>query len=108
MRTKRSLIPRRTAPSGGATLGPHPPPDEVARLAEAARHNRHGDRDARLIEVLFQTGLRISEALSITLGHLERFEGQPALRIVGKGKKPRLVACPRPLADSLQAYAYRR
>jgi hypothetical protein len=27
--------------------------------------------------------------LSITPGHLEIFEGRPAFRILGKGKKPR-------------------
>ena len=45
-----------------------------------------------LILVLFQTGLRISEALSLTVGHLARQPG--ALEVMGKGGKLRLVACP--------------
>lgn len=107
MTSNRAIVHRQTGLSRAATIVPYLTPAEVDRLAEAARQNRHGDRDALLIAVLFQTGLRISEALSITLNHLERFEGQPVLRIIGKGKKPRLVACPRALADSLQAYAWR-
>ena len=66
-----------------------------------------GDRDALLIRVLFQTGFRISKALRQTPSHLEIFEGRPAFRIVGKGDKPRRVACHVTLAESLQAYAFR-
>ena len=33
---------------------------------------RHRDRDALLILVLFQTGLLVSEALTLTVGHLNR------------------------------------
>ncbi|MDO8689432.1 MAG: tyrosine-type recombinase/integrase [Dehalococcoidia bacterium] len=29
------------------------------------------------------------------------------MKILGKGRKPRLVACPKALAESLQAYAFR-
>ena len=56
--------------------------------------------------MLFQTGLRISEALSLTVGHLSQQPG--ALAIVGKGGKPRLVACPAPLSHRLKAYAFDR
>lgn len=76
-------------------------------MAEAAAKGRRGERDALLIRMLFETGLRISEALSITLAHLQQFEGQPVLMILGKGGKPRMVACPKTLAESLQAYAFR-
>ena len=46
-------------------------------------------RDWALITLLFGCGLRISEALSLTLGDMEK---QPdTLRIVGKGNKERIV-----------------
>jgi site-specific recombinase XerD len=48
---------------------------------------RQQDRDILLILLLCQTGLRISEALSLTVGHLSRQRG--ALEIVGKGGKVR-------------------
>ncbi len=80
----------------------------MGRIESAALESpRKGERDALLIRVLFQTGLRISEALSLTPTHLEIFEGRPAFRILGKGNKPRRVACPVTLAESLQAYAFR-
>ncbi len=83
-------------------------PEEVRQLEQAAlKSPRKGERDALLLRVLFQTGLRISEALSLTPAHLEIFEGRPSFRIVGKGNKPRRVACPITLGESLQAYAFR-
>jgi integrase len=61
-----------------------------------------------LIKVLYQCGLRISEALSLTPSHLIRFEGIPCLRVKGKGGKERLVHVPETLSSQLLAYAYQR
>jgi integrase/recombinase XerD len=80
-------------PARALKIVPYLTPGEVQRLCAACR-GRQRDRDALLILVLFQTGLRISEALGLTVGHLNRQPG--ALEIVGKGGKPRLVACPPP------------
>jgi len=92
-------------PARALKIVPYLIPDEVSRLCAACRGRRR-DRDALLILVLFQTGLRISEALSLTVGHLSRQPG--ALSIIGKGGKPRLVACPAPLSHRLKAYAFDR
>ena len=80
--------------------------EEVDQLAQAARDGKKGERDSLLILTLFQTGLRISEALSLTPAKIENFEGRPALQILGKGKKARVVACPERLAEKLKAFAY--
>ncbi|GAJ24223.1 unnamed protein product, partial [marine sediment metagenome] len=40
-------------------------PEEVYRIANAANQGRNGERDYLLIRVLFETGLRVSEALSL-------------------------------------------
>jgi len=58
--------------------------------------------------LLFQTGLRISKALSLTPAKITYFEGKPVLGIVGKGGKKRLVALPERLTEKLQAYAYKQ
>ena len=60
-----------------------------------------------LILLLFQTGLRISEALALTPASIGEFEGKPVLEVVGKGKKLRLVAMPVNLRMKLESYAYR-
>ena len=92
-------------PARALRIVPYLAPDEVQRLCDGCR-GRQRDRNTLLIQVLFQTGLRISEALGLTVGHLSR---QPsALEIVGKGGKPRLVACPAPLVHRLKAFAFDR
>jgi len=80
-------------------------PEEVHKLAEEARGSRNGERDYLFVLTLFQTGLRISEALSLTPAKIIQFDGKPVLDIIGKGKKPRLVSCPEGLARKLKAYA---
>lgn len=107
MTANQSLIQRQTALTRAQTIVPYLTPEEVTLLAEAAGRTRRGERDELLIRLLFETGLRVSEALQITLAHLQVFEGRPVIRILGKGRKPRLVACPKALAESLQAYAFR-
>ena len=77
--------------------------EEVRQLIEACKR----ERDKLLIMVLFQTGLRISEALALTPASIRNFDGRPALEIVGKGKKLRLVALPVNLKEKLESYAYR-
>jgi integrase/recombinase XerD len=80
-------------------------PDEVQRLAAGAAASNNGERDWLFVLLLYQTGLRISEALSLTSAKISEFEGKPVLDIIGKGEKPRLVSCPEKLAQNLRMYA---
>ncbi len=77
--------------------------EDIRRLVEACRK----ERDRLLIVLLFQTGLRISEALALTPASIRNFEGKPAMEIIGKGKKLRMVALPVNLREKLESYAYR-
>ena len=77
--------------------------EDIRRLLEGCKK----ERDKLLITLLFQTGLRISEALALTPASIRNFEGKPAMEIVGKGKKLRMVALPVQLKDKLESYAYR-
>ncbi len=77
--------------------------EEIRQLVDACKK----ERDRLLITLLFQTGLRISEALALTPASIRNFEGKPAMEIVGKGKKLRMVALPVNLKEKLESYAYR-
>jgi len=77
--------------------------EEIKQLVQACKK----ERDQLLITLLFQTGLRISEALALTPAAIRNFEGKPAMDIMGKGRKPRMVALPENLKDRLESYAYR-
>jgi integrase/recombinase XerD len=59
-----------------------------------------------LILLLFETGLRISEALSLTPRSIQEYSAKPVLAVLGKGRKKRLVSCPENLAHRIKSYAY--
>ena len=81
-------------------------PEEVYRIAESIKEERNGERDSLLILLLFETGLRISEALSLTPRKTIPYNNGYVLHIKGKGNKIRMVACPEELGNKLKAYAY--
>ncbi len=99
---------RHSALAKASRIVPYLLPEEVKFLVEAVKETRQGQRDGLLIEVLFQVGLRISEALSVTPSHIQKLEGKSVLSIIGKGKKPRMVAIPERLVDKLKSYAYEK
>ena len=83
-------------------------PEEVYQIIESIKEERNGERDVLLILTLFETGLRISETLSLTPKKINRYNGGYVFHITGKGNKPRMVACPGELANRLKAYAYEK
>ncbi len=80
--------------------------DEVKRVVIASNEGRHGSRDSLLVKFLFETGLRISEAIFLTPRMIDNYEGHSVLHIIGKGGKPRMVACPDDLANEIRSFAY--
>ncbi len=64
--------------------------DEVSAIVEAADERTPlGSRDRVCLELLYSSGLRISELLNMKLSDLKMSEG--LLSIIGKGNKQRLV-----------------
>jgi integrase/recombinase XerD len=64
--------------------------EDVDRLlAQPDASTTIGLRDKAMIELLYSTGLRVSELVGIRVGDLQREEG--SLRCVGKGDKERVV-----------------
>lgn len=104
----KKLILRQAELAKSTKIVPYLLPAEVQKLAEGARKRKNGERDYLFILLLFQTGLRISEALSLTPAKIDQFEGKPVIDVIGKGKKPRLVSCPESLANKLLAFAYHK
>ena len=78
--------------------------EEVKRLLETA-HARTGPEGLRLVamlEILYATGLRVSELVGLPLSALSR-DGR-MLIVRGKGDKERLVPLSEPATDALDAY----
>jgi site-specific recombinase XerD len=77
--------------------------DQMSRLLSQPRlSSKTGYRDRALIEVLFSTGLRVSELVSLNREqvNLKRQE----FGVIGKGKKPRVVFLSDQSADWLARY----
>ena len=81
-------------------------PGEAERLVEAARGTTPRDlRDSALVELLYGSGLRISEALALEKGAVALDER--LVRCVGKGGKERVVPVGRSAAEALRRYLSR-
>jgi integrase/recombinase XerD len=76
---------------------------DVVRLIEAPdRSEPRGRRDAAMLEVLYATGLRVSELVGLRLGDLHLDGGY--LRCIGKGSKERVVPLGGEANAALQSY----
>lgn len=83
--------------------------DEVRGLLDAAGV---GDgtgalRDRALLEFLYATGARISEAMGVDLGDIDTRSEPAVVRLFGKGRKERIVPVGRPAVEALEAYMVR-
>lgn len=61
-------------------------------------------RDAALMELLYATGMRISELAGLTLGRVDLAAGR--LRVIGKGNKERELLFGAPAAAALRGYLH--
>lgn len=81
--------------------------EEVEMLLEAAGFDQTplALRDRALLEVLYASGARISEAVGLDLDELDRETG--SVRLLGKGGKERVVPVGRFARDAVDAYLTR-
>jgi integrase/recombinase XerD len=78
-------------------------PDETASLIEAADTSTPiGLRDRCMLEVLYGSGLRVSELVGLRLGSIDRRSG--VIRVLGKGRKERIVPMGAPGLEILDDY----
>jgi integrase/recombinase XerD len=85
--------------------------DEVERLLDAAGSTQDPDprvlRDRALLEFLYSTGARISEATGLDVDDLDYLAADPAVRLRGKGGKQRYVPVGSYAVHALDAYLVR-
>lgn len=61
-------------------------------------------RDRAMLELLYGAGVRVAELSGLDLGQLSLGEGDRNARVLGKGKKERIVPLGRKAADALEAW----
>jgi integrase/recombinase XerD len=72
---------------------------EIDAMLEAIDHSTlHGARNRAILEVLYSSGVRVSELINIRMGHIYPEIG--FMRVIGKGNKERLA----PLGSSALKY----
>jgi integrase/recombinase XerD len=91
------------APKAGSTLPKYLDHANVDRLVEAAEEGKSvGLRDRAMLDLLYATGLRVSELIRVRVADLEELEG--TLRVIGKGDKQRLIPVGREALASVGRY----
>ncbi|WP_084143642.1 site-specific tyrosine recombinase XerD [Amycolatopsis taiwanensis] len=96
-------------PTTGRRLPKALPVDDVLRLlnmpAAAGKGGERALRDRALLELLYSTGARISEAVGLDLDDVD--SGERTVLLDGKGGKQRLVPIGKPALAALDAYLVR-
>lgn len=95
------------SPQGGQKLPRFLTQEEMEELLEAPDVSTpEGVRDRALIELLYATGLRVSELVSLTMGEVDI--DRALLSCSGKGSKQRLVPIGRTAISWVQKYFHAR
>lgn len=81
---------------------------QVSALLETAHKSKgpEGQRMACLMEILYATGLRVSELVGLPL--IAVSHGRPFIRVSGKGNKERLIPLSEPAQDAILVYLPQR
>jgi integrase/recombinase XerC len=113
----RGLMPSDPGPLLGMPRIPRRLPevlrqDQVAEVLAAAAAGRPGTsaqgaalalRDTAIVELLYATGIRVSELCGLDLGDLD--EGRRTVRVLGKGNRERTVPAGIPAVRAVGAWA---
>ena len=78
-----------TAPKSSNTLPDVLSPEDVEQLLNFKPSNTIDIRDMAIVELMYSSGLRVSETVNINISDFE--ENMSFLRVIGKGSKTRLV-----------------
>jgi integrase/recombinase XerC len=77
--------------------------DEVVRLLNTPDLSTpHGQRDRALLELLYASGLRVSEVVKLDLGEVDLDTNE--IRVWGKGSKERVVLMGKPASEAVSNY----
>jgi len=91
------------APKIGTALPKYLDHERVGQLMEAPENSKPtGLRDRAMLELLYASGLRVSELIKLRVADLDELQG--IVRVMGKGGKQRLVPVGKAALDSIEEY----
>lgn len=96
------------SPQVGKTLPRSLTAREVDELLEqpARRNTPEARRDKAMLELLYATGLRVTELVSLDLNDVALESDPVTVRCVGKGDRERVLPLPERTADELRQYIF--
>jgi integrase/recombinase XerC len=94
------------APKSARRLPDALSPDEAVRLVGIAGDDALAVRDRALLELLYSSGLRVSELAGTDVDRIDLERGE--IRVWGKGQKERIVPVGAPAQAALRAWLERR
>ncbi len=95
-----------TSPRVGKTLPKAITPNEVDELLEqpARRSTPEAKRDRAMLELLYATGMRVTELVSLDMENLSLDPRSPFVKCIGKGAKERSIPIHDHALEALNAY----
>lgn len=91
-----------SAPKAGRHLPDTLNVDDINRLMNIASKDALAIRDLAMLELMYSSGLRLSELVSLDSGDIDF--GESMVRVTGKGSKTRVVPVGRKAVDALRAW----
>jgi integrase/recombinase XerD len=92
-----------TAPQTGTQLPKYLDSNVLDRLLESPdEQSGKGLRDRAMLDLLYATGLRVSELIKVRVSDVDELQG--ILRVIGKGNKQRMVPIGRQALASMELY----
>ncbi len=73
-------------------------------LQQAGANRRNGTRDRAMVELLYSTGMRVSELVNLTMERVDLKKGY--IRCIGKRNRERIVPFGKRAGDLLERYVY--
>jgi len=94
-----------SSPSVGKALPKPIPISQVRQLLEQPSKSSTSEsrRDRAMLELLYASGMRISELVSLNMGDVN-FEGDFFVRCLGKGRKERIIPLYEQIAKTVKTY----
>jgi len=76
--------------------------DEVERLLALPNNKEQGIKDKAMLELLYATGMRVSELVNLPIDNIDLREGY--LKCIGKGSKERIIPVGRKAQRAVKKY----
>ncbi|MCK5595566.1 site-specific tyrosine recombinase XerD [bacterium] len=76
--------------------------DEVERLLALPNNKEQGVKDKAILELLYATGMRVSELINLPIDNVDLHEGY--LKCIGKGSKERIIPVGRKAQRAVKKY----